>query len=318
MDEKDNLLESFDPLEEESGIGSMFDEDGNFVDEDDDLGLIDLNELYGGDFDDGADEDDGVVDRISKIADTLAEDIVISNTLEQMENQDDVLGFKQNYIELFISKYSNLWLSVDLLNADDKYIIRDITERLIVTVNAKLEEKYGIAIDTDNIENSHYLDETLKDLGAIYDFFVLRNVQNIVDLFLSELEDETVIQPFVDLLSTEDYSKDLFIQSDLKKGLDPRIAAVTHFTHDIIDSLVADNSDSLYALINRIIKLDLYEETNLHMYELMSDYGGRFQITAHDSEAGALYFAILTNDTVKAYVANQIITQYTKKHLLLS
>ena len=312
-DEKDNIFEALDPLQEEVDFdANIFDDEGDL--DVDFSNLFDLDEMYGGEFDSDS-IDDGVVDRIEKISDALAEDIVISNTLEQIEHQDDVLGFKQNYIELFINKYANMWLSIDLLDGDDKLIIRDITERLITTVLEKIEEKYGVTLDVENIENSHYLDETLKNLAAVYDFFVLRNVQNIIDLFLNELEDETVLQPFVQLLSDEEYQKDLFIQSDLKKGLDPKIAAVTHFTHDIIDTLATNDADSLYALINRIIKLDLYEETNLRMYELMSNFGSAFQIVPHDSEAGQMYFNILYNDTVKAYVANQIITQYTKKHL---
>ena len=313
MPNLDEDFEPLDPLDEDIDFEhSIFDEDSELnVDFSD---LFDPDEVYGGDFNSDS-IDDGVVDRIQKISDALAEDIVISNTLEQIDNQEDTLGYKQNYIELFINKYANMWMSMDLLDMDDKYVIRDITERLITTVLAKIEEKYGVTLDHDNIENSHYLDEMLKDLSAIYDFFVLRNVQNIVDLFLNELEDETVLQPFVQLLSDEEYQKDLFIQSDLKKGLDPKIAAVTHFTHDIIDTLATNDADSLYALINRIIKLDLYEETNLRMYELMADFGHRFQIVPHDSEAGQMYFNILYNDTVKAYVANQLITQYTKKHL---
>lgn len=286
----------------------------------DDLGELDdgefeyTEEMYGASFLPEDQEYDSVVDKIEKISDALAEDIVISNTLEQINNQDDLLGYKQNYIDLFINKYANMWSSIDMLDADDKYVIKDITERLITTILAKIEEKYGVTIG-DEIVDYHYLDESLRDLSALYSFFVLRNIQNIIDIFLSDLENDVVMQQFVALLNDEKYQKDLFIQSDLKKGLDPKIAAVTHFTHYIIDTLATNNSDSLYALINRIIKLDLYEETNMRIHEMITDFGNRLQIVENDEEAAKMYFNILYNDTVKAYVANQIITQYLKKHM---
>lgn len=260
-------------------------------------------------------DDITIEDRILKLSDELAEEIIIYNILDQIDN-NNFLYDKTNYINLFIDKYKKLKYGVFSEPIDDqqkKEIINNIASNLIEVVLTKLEDKYGVSLSYD-IDNETILLEALEDLAAVYEFFVIRNKENIVDIFIDDLDSELVLNPFITRIENVESTKDVFIKEDLKKNVDKRLIAVTYFAPEIIDVLATQNSDSLYALMHRIINLDYYEEINMKINELLTTkFGSVFVITDHDTEAAKKYFGITYDDITKANIATDIINKYRQK-----
>jgi hypothetical protein len=116
-----------------------------------------------------------ISEKILKLSDELAEDIILTNIKDQLESKLDLFTDKLNYVTLFREKYSYITPENTFY---DKNYIRTALLKVTELVSKLLESKYGVKLGTDL--DYVFPDEYLKDMETMYEFFFIRHFKNLV------------------------------------------------------------------------------------------------------------------------------------------
>jgi hypothetical protein len=226
-----------------------------------------------------------ISDKILKLSDNLSEEIIVKNIEEQINEKLEVFSEKINYIEFFKEKYKTIEESSDTF---DKSYLQMVVKNISNLVLEGLKKRYkvGLGVEIDFYNN---INDYLDDIETLYEFFFIRNFQNLVDYFVYELKrnKDIIAERYQSFSQGEDYQKDLFVSQAKKKFRDPKDILIIHFLNEIITDII-DETDSAFVLFDKITKLDLFEEYNHKFSELLINYGNKI-FFEDDREAAKLY-----------------------------
>lgn len=244
-------------------------------------------------------------DKILKLSDYLAEEIIIDNIEQQLEAEIDTLTDRLNYISFFREKY-------EAISSDDDYYDKDYLcsalENVSTLTSQLIEKRYGVKLGED-LEFANPIDY-MRDMETLYEFLFIRNYENIVNYISFKLQKNRAefIKKYSDSIQEEQHSKDLFVIQARKKFKDTDDVTLMHFLNEIIEDIV-DSTESAYLLFDTIVNLDLFEEFNNRMSELLQNYGNKIVLN-DDFGSAKLYLKPLKTPSVKNEVRNQVLMKY--------
>jgi hypothetical protein len=246
-----------------------------------------------------------ISEKILKLSDELAEDIILTNIKDQLENKLDLFTDKINYVSLFREKYSYITPENTFY---DKNYIRTALLKVTELVSKLLQSKYGVSLGTDL--DYYFPDEYLKDMETMYEFFFIRHFENLTHYFNKQLQTrkQDLIERYRDLIQQEEHRDDIFVVQAKKKFRNFEDVIIIHFISDIIDD-IREYSPSGYVLFDSIVNADLYEEFNNRMSELLENYGNKI-VFSGDREAFEKYMSVLDDQEVRNELRNEILMKY--------
>ena len=234
----------------------------------------------------------GISDRILALSDDLSEEIILENIADHIDGKIPYAE-RENYVTLYKNKLSKVREEDD--SSDLKLAIINSVYRVIDVVLGGLEKVYGVTIGKDP-EDALNIYDYLDDIETLYEFFFVRNYQNIFDIVYKTLNRRKAY--FVDIYKevyndTED--SDLFVGFSKKKFKHFSDAIITNYTTDIIFDIKSMYESSGLQLFRDIVNLDRYESFNDRMYEMLINYGERF-VCESDKQAAVNYFNMILGD----------------------
>lgn len=244
-------------------------------------------------------------DKILKLSDQLAEEIIMENIEAQMDEPLDVFSDRLNYVSLFREKYGEITPDND---AYDKEYLEQTLAKVCTEVLDKIEENYSVTLGTDL--DYYNPDEYLKDIETLYEFLFVRQYENIVNYFQYKLRvnREAFLDSYSELLETEPHSKDLFVIQSKRKFKNVDDVVIMHFMNEIIDDIIGA-ADSGFNLIKDMINTDLFEEYNDRMNDLLENYGNKLVIT-NDAECAHKILAPLKDPNTRSELKNTLLMKY--------
>jgi hypothetical protein len=262
-----------------------------------------LNLAYEIDEDETAASSD-IASRILSLSDSLSEEIVLTNINDHISGNSPWPG-RINYISSYREKVEDARTDPD--NLDLSEFIREITERVIATVLDGLKKNYSVSIGRD-LEESNDIYKYLEDIETLYEFFFVRNYENVKDILYKTLI--TKRQYFIDRYRElyNDQDEDLFITTQKKKFKNFDDVLICNFISDIIFDIM-EMYESGYELFKAIVNLDLYEVFNNRMLDLLINYGEGI-VFLSDAKASEKYFAILQDKDTFIEIRNEILLKY--------
>lgn len=262
-----------------------------------------LNLAYEIDEDETAASSD-IASRILSLSDNLSEEIVLTNINDHISGNSPWPG-RINYISSYREKVEDARTDPD--NLDLSEFIREITERVIATVLDGLKKNYSVSIGRD-LEESNDIYKYLEDIETLYEFFFVRNYENVKDILYKTLI--TKRQYFIDRYRElyNDQDEDLFIMTQKKKFKNFDDVLICNFISDIIFDIM-EMYESGYELFKAIVNLDLYEVFNNRMLDLLINYGEGI-VFLSDAKASEKYFAILQDKDTFIEIRNEILLKY--------
>lgn len=262
-----------------------------------------LNLAYEIDEDETAASSD-IASRILSLSDSLSEEIVLTNINDHISGNSPWPG-RINYISSYREKVEDARTDPD--NLDLSEFIREITERVIATVLDGLKKNYSVSIGRD-LEESNDIYKYLEDIETLYEFFFVRNYENVKDILYKTLI--TKRQYFIDRYRElyNDQDEDLFITTQKKKFKNFDDVLICNFISDIIYDIM-EMYESGYELFKAIVNLDLYEVFNNRMLDLLINYGEGI-VFLSDAKASEKYFAILQDKDTFVEIRNEILLKY--------
>lgn len=262
-----------------------------------------LNLAYEIDEDETAASSD-IASRILSLSDSLSEEIVLTNINDHISGNSPWPG-RINYISSYREKVEDARTDPD--NLDLSEFIREITERVIATVLDGLKKNYSVSIGRD-LEESNDIYKYLEDIETLYEFFFVRNYENVKDILYKTLI--TKRQYFIDRYRElyNDQDEDLFITTQKKKFKNFDDVLICNFISDIIYDIM-EMYESGYELFKAIVNLDLYEVFNNRMLDLLINYGEGI-VFLSDAKASEKYFAILQDKDTFIEIRNEILLKY--------
>lgn len=262
-----------------------------------------LNLAYEIDEDETAASSD-IASRILSLSDNLSEEIVLTNINDHISGNSPWPG-RINYISSYREKVEDARTDPD--NLDLSEFIREITERVIATVLDGLKKNYSVSIGRD-LEESNDIYKYLEDIETLYEFFFVRNYENVKDILYKTLI--TKRQYFIDRYRElyNDQDEDLFITTQKKKFKNFDDVLICNFISDIIYDII-EMYESGYELFKAIVNLDLYEVFNNRMLDLLINYGEGI-VFLSDAKASEKYFAILQDKDTFIEIRNEILLKY--------
>lgn len=262
-----------------------------------------LNLAYEIDEDETAASSD-IASRILSLSDNLSEEIVLTNINDHISGNSPWPG-RINYISSYREKVEDARTDPD--NLDLSEFIREITERVIATVLNGLKKNYSVSIGRD-LEESNDIYKYLEDIETLYEFFFVRNYENVKDILYKTLI--TKRQYFIDRYRElyNDQDEDLFIMTQKKKFKNFDDVLICNFISDIIFDIM-EMYESGYELFKAIVNLDLYEVFNNRMLDLLINYGEGI-VFLSDAKASEKYFAILQDKDTFIEIRNEILLKY--------
>ena len=262
-----------------------------------------LNLAYEIDEDETAASSD-IASRILSLSDNLSEEIVLTNINDHISGNSPWPG-RINYISSYREKVEEARTDPD--NLDLAEFIREITERVIATVLDGLKKNYSVSIGRD-LEESNDIYKYLEDIETLYEFFFVRNYENVKDILYKTLI--TKRQYFIDRYRElyNDQDEDLFIMTQKKKFKNFDDVLICNFISDIIFDIM-EMYESGYELFKAIVNLDLYEVFNNRMLDLLINYGEGI-VFLSDAKASEKYFAILQDKDTFIEIRNEILLKY--------
>jgi hypothetical protein len=246
-----------------------------------------------------------ISEKILKLSDELAEDIILTNIKDQLESKLDLFTDKLNYVTLFREKYSYITPENTFY---DKNYIRTALLKVTELVSKLLESKYGVKLGTDL--DYVFPDEYLKDMETMYEFFFIRHFKNLVWYFNQQLQTRKadLIERYRELIQEDEHKDDIFVVQAKKKFRNFEDVIIIHFINDIIDD-IREYSPSGYVLFDAIVNTDYYEEFNNRMGELLENYGNKV-VFSGDREVFEIYMSVLDDQEVRNELRNEILMKY--------
>jgi hypothetical protein len=246
-----------------------------------------------------------ISEKILKLSDELAEDIILTNIGDQLESKLDLFTDKINYLTLFRNKYSYITPENTFY---DKNYIRTALLKVTELVSKLLNDRYGVKLGTDL--DFYFPDEYLKDMETMYEFFFIRHFQNLVAYFSHQLEKRhsEFVERYEGLIQEESHAKDVFVLQAKKKFKYMDDITIIHFINEIIDD-IKDHSPSAYVLFDTIVNTDTEEEYNARMAIMLENYGSQL-VFSGDKESHNLYMEVLNDQEVRNELRNEILMKY--------
>jgi hypothetical protein len=246
-----------------------------------------------------------VSEKILKLSDELSEEIILTNITDQLEDKIDIFTDKINYLTLFRNKYSYITPENTFY---DKNYIRTALLKVTELVSKLLKTKYGVSLGTDL--DFYFPDEYLKDMETMYEYFFIRQFENIVEYFNFQLQARRadLLERYKPLMQSDEHSKDVFVVQAKKKFKSMDDITIIHFINEIIDD-IREYSPSAYVLFDAIVNIDPYEDYNSRMGELLENYGNKIVFNG-DKESYEMYLSILDAQEVRNELRNRIMMKY--------
>jgi hypothetical protein len=246
-----------------------------------------------------------ISEKIMRLSDELAEDIILTNIADQLDGKVDLFTDKINYVTLFRNKYSAITPENSFY---DKNYVRTALLKVTDLVARILKDKYGVSLGTDL--DFYFPDDYLRDMETIYEFFFIRHFDNLVDYFSNQLESRRseFIERYEPIIQTEEHSKDVFVQNAKRKFKNFGDVVVMHFIGEIIGD-IREYSPSAYVLFDSIVNSDSSEEYNTRMAELLENYGNKVVFDG-DKETFSKYMSVLDDQEVKNELRNEVLMRY--------
>lgn len=249
-----------------------------------------------------------VSDKILKLSDFLSEEIVRRNIEEQINSEElDIFLEKVNYIEFFKEKYKAIEESDDFF---DKEYLQESAKIICKGALKGLEEKYGVILGSP-VEMYENINDFIEDVEVLYEFFFIRNFQNIVDYFLFTIkkEKEIIIDRYHSESQKEEYLNDLFVNQSRKKFEDPDDVLIIHFLNNIIEDII-DETESAFLFFDTVTRLDLFEEYNHKFSELLINYGNKINFKDDRETIKQYLWPLRDQQEVRNELRNAILLKY--------
>jgi ribosomal protein S15P/S13E len=204
---------------------------------------------------------------IEQILNSLSDDLIFDSLKEQIENTfNSVDSSPVFYLTYFTSKYDFL------INKYSEYEelcdkIKEIRESFFNRLKELLETKFDFTVE---FPMTMSLDEQFQNLSHLYNFFVIRNKDNITRLIIQYIEKEmkNLIKYYKPLVDKKDLS-----YMNMKKSINKDIATIICKLPEIIDNINISNPSDIIELfiddeyeITSIIIRDLFLERKLVSY----------------------------------------------------
>lgn len=254
---------------------------------------------------DGEQESFDISNRILKLNDELSVEIIEENIKDHIADRK-FKNARMNYISLYKERLEEVKSDPD--NIDLKSQLYDITYSVIELVKSGLKEVYGVSIGLDT-EDSLDIYEYLDNIEALYEFFFIRNYQNLVDLMYSNLLKKK--QYFIDRykeIYNESEESDIFISYSKKKFKNFGDAIIANYITDILFDIKSMYSSAL-DLFTEIVNLDLYELYNNRVSNLLLDYGEGL-VFENDTDCAERYFDIINDHEMLISIRNDVLLKY--------
>jgi hypothetical protein len=238
--------------------------------------------------------------RILNIEDELSKDIIFDNISDIIDEKTPT-NTRINYVTNFKEKYLRL---ANGAGDDELAAMKDDVAELASLVNDGLRKKYAVCTGDDlSIVST---EDTLDHLETLYEFFFVRNYQNLLDYFRSKLEEreDEFIDRYKTISQSSEYVDDLFMQQDKKKFKNYDLAILIHFMPEMVDD-IKSNIDSGTDLFHQIANMDMYEEYNSRLLELLDNYGSGIAIV-DDQDAADLYLSVLNDPSAFSNFKNDL------------
>jgi len=274
-------------------------------------GVITLSYTLGKQFvldDEDEFEEETITEKILSLSDKLSEEIIVSNIEDHIANKYSSTE-RMNYVTLYKNKLDELKeKDEDVNTAELKDGIYAITERVINIVKAGLNEEYAVTIGED-VEDTNNLYAYLENIEAMYEFFLIRNYQNIVDLLYTKLIADK--QKFIDSykeIYNETQDNDIFVTFSKKKFRNLNDAIISNYITDILYDIKSTYTSG-YQLFKDIVNLDLYEMYNFKINNLLDDLGTGL-VFLNDEIAAEQYLGILDNKEMFIEIRNEVLLKF--------
>jgi len=274
-------------------------------------GVITLSYTLGKQFvldDEDEFEEETITEKILSLSDKLSEEIIVSNIEDHIANKYSSTE-RMNYVTLYKNKLDELKeKDEDVNTAELKDGIYAITERVINIVKAGLNEEYAVTIGED-VEDTNNLYAYLENIEAMYEFFFIRNYQNIVDLLYTKLIADK--QKFIDSykeIYNETQDNDIFVTFSKKKFRNLNDAIISNYITDILYDIKSTYTSG-YQLFKDIVNLDLYEMYNFKINNLLDDLGTGL-VFLNDEIAAEQYLGILDNKEMFIEIRNEVLLKF--------
>ena len=250
-------------------------------------------------------EDFDIASRILSLSDQLSEEIILTNINDHIDNKVPYAS-RINYVTSYRNKVEQAIFDPD--NMDLKEFIREITERVIVTICNGLKRSYSVTIGRDLSESNDII-KYLEDVETLYEFFFIRNYENVRDLLYQILvtKKDYFVNRYKEIY-TEQQEEDIFVSADKKKFKNSDDAIIVNYISDVIEDIKA-MYESGYDLFKDIVNMDLYELYNNKMYELLINYGEGI-VFSSDTRAAEKYFNILNDKEYFVAIRNEVLLKY--------
>ena len=249
-----------------------------------------------------------ISEKILNLSDKLSEEIVLDLIEEELDEQTNLFrNGRINYVSLFKEKYTN----IDPEDPDyDRQYVHQALDKVTTLVKTKIHERYKLTFgeDLDFSDPDEYLD----NMEAIYEFFFIRHIKNIIDYLNLELRrtKSQLIERYSKLIQDETHKSDVFFGIKSKKFKNIEDVIVFHFIGEMIDDILNSNN-SAYVLFERIVSTDPYEETNYKISEMLINYGNQLMFD-NDTECYTQYISVLEEPNIKNEVRNAVLMEYLK------
>lgn len=248
-------------------------------------------------------------EKILKLNDVLAENIIIENIGEQLQTDLNVLDDNRiNYVTLFREKYGAIEPSDPYY--DEEYLKMSLA-KVATLLATGIKETYGIELgeDLEFTTPAQYL----EDMETLYEFLFIRHYSNLVDYLKYKLRKNRVnfINSYKSRMNEEPHAKDLFVIQSKKKFKNYDDVLIIHFLNEILMD-ISTSTTSAYDLFRNIVDLDLYEEYNNKMSELLINYGNKIVIN-DDATSAKLYMKPLNNISCFSEIRNAILMSYLEE-----
>ncbi len=248
-----------------------------------------------------------IVERIQNLDEDLSIDIVIKNIKDQIEGKTSLIDMV-NFVTLFKERVEKN--KEDIITSDLKEHFLDRINELIDLVSFGLREIYSVEIGEDTDETVDII-ELLEKYEVLYEFFFIRNYENIRDVIYRYIinNKQIIADRYRDVFNNEE-EQDLFVLQDKKKFKNFEDNLILNYITEIIYDIRATYNSGL-GLFKEITFIDLYETYNNKMDEMLINYGKELTII-DDNEASDKYFAITDDMEYFTNIRNEIVLKLLK------
>jgi len=179
---------------------------------------------------------------IEQIINSLSDDIIFDSLAEQVDSVFTTMeGSPVFYLTYFTSKYNFL------INKYSQYSelcskIKDIRENFFYKLKDLIEKKFDFVLDFNDSINK---EEQFLFISHMYNFFIIRNRENCVNIINKYIEREAkdLIRQYKTLIDKKDLT-----YMNMKKSINKDMAVIICKLPEIIEGIQIDSSKDLIQL----------------------------------------------------------------------